>query len=63
MMREECGSPMAAMVEITAVPSQHLAVSETLSRRPQMSSWRNWSRMMWQSVVDRAIRILTSGPF
>ncbi|KAJ1353970.1 hypothetical protein KIN20_010757 [Parelaphostrongylus tenuis] len=22
-----------------------------------------WSRMMWQSVVDRAVRILASGPF
>ncbi|KAJ1353902.1 hypothetical protein KIN20_010678 [Parelaphostrongylus tenuis] len=23
----------------------------------------NWSRMMWQSVVNRAIRMLASGPF
>ncbi|KAJ1357253.1 hypothetical protein KIN20_015359 [Parelaphostrongylus tenuis] len=23
----------------------------------------NWSRMMWKSVIDRAIRMLASGPF
>ncbi|KAJ1370248.1 hypothetical protein KIN20_031938 [Parelaphostrongylus tenuis] len=23
----------------------------------------NWSRTMWQSVVNRAVRILASGPF
>ncbi|KAJ1370245.1 hypothetical protein KIN20_031935 [Parelaphostrongylus tenuis] len=23
----------------------------------------NWSRMMWQSVLNRAIRMLASGPF
>ncbi|KAJ1365254.1 hypothetical protein KIN20_025498 [Parelaphostrongylus tenuis] len=23
----------------------------------------NWSRMMWRSVVDRAVRMLASGPF
>ncbi|KAJ1369517.1 hypothetical protein KIN20_030995 [Parelaphostrongylus tenuis] len=23
----------------------------------------NWSRMMWQNVMDRAVRMLTSGPF
>ncbi|KAJ1367797.1 hypothetical protein KIN20_028790 [Parelaphostrongylus tenuis] len=23
----------------------------------------NWSRRMWQSVVDRAVRMLASGPF
>ncbi|KAJ1371106.1 hypothetical protein KIN20_032987 [Parelaphostrongylus tenuis] len=23
-------------------------------------SWRNWSRMMWQNVVDRAVRMVTT---
>ncbi|KAJ1368847.1 hypothetical protein KIN20_030191 [Parelaphostrongylus tenuis] len=23
----------------------------------------NWSRSMWQNVVDRALRLLRSGPF
>ncbi|KAJ1371062.1 hypothetical protein KIN20_032933 [Parelaphostrongylus tenuis] len=49
------------MVEITAVPIQHLTISGTLSTTYVIMA--SWSIMMWQSVVDRAIRILASGPF
>ncbi|KAJ1365870.1 hypothetical protein KIN20_026332 [Parelaphostrongylus tenuis] len=61
MMRGMCSAPAANMVEITAVPSQHLTISGTLSTTNVVMA--NWSRMMWQSVVDRAIRMLTSGSF
>ncbi|KAJ1347709.1 hypothetical protein KIN20_002841 [Parelaphostrongylus tenuis] len=30
--------------------------------RPRTSSWTNWSREMWQSVVNRAVRMLAIGP-
>ncbi|KAJ1359135.1 hypothetical protein KIN20_017786 [Parelaphostrongylus tenuis] len=33
------------------------------SRQPRTSSWQNWSRSMWQSVVNRAVRMLASSPF
>ncbi|KAJ1350891.1 hypothetical protein KIN20_006803 [Parelaphostrongylus tenuis] len=52
---------MAAMTMVEPIPVNHTSISGTLSTSNITMS--NWSRMMWQSVVDRAIRMLASGPF
>ncbi|KAJ1348027.1 hypothetical protein KIN20_020778 [Parelaphostrongylus tenuis] len=46
-----------------AVPinSEHLSLSGTLTTTNIIMA--NWSRTMWQNVVDRALRMLRSGPF
>ncbi|KAJ1368398.1 hypothetical protein KIN20_029522 [Parelaphostrongylus tenuis] len=49
------------MVEITAIPASHLTISGILSTTNIIMA--NWSRMMWQNVVDRAVRMLASDPF
>ncbi|KAJ1362680.1 hypothetical protein KIN20_022329 [Parelaphostrongylus tenuis] len=46
---------------IASVPDNHTSISGTLSTTNIVMA--NWSRMMWQSVLDRALRLLTSGPF
>ncbi|KAJ1355886.1 hypothetical protein KIN20_013452 [Parelaphostrongylus tenuis] len=45
---------------ITPVPSTHLTISGFLSTTNIILA--SWSRAMWQSVVNRAIRMLASGP-
>ncbi|KAJ1358836.1 hypothetical protein KIN20_017367 [Parelaphostrongylus tenuis] len=49
------------MVTVTAVNGTHLTISGTLSTTNIIMA--NWTRAMWQSVVDRAVRMLASGPF
>ncbi|KAJ1361509.1 hypothetical protein KIN20_020782 [Parelaphostrongylus tenuis] len=44
-----------------AINSEHLSLSETLTTTNIIMA--NWSRSMWQNVVDRALRMLRSGPF
>ncbi|KAJ1355616.1 hypothetical protein KIN20_013082 [Parelaphostrongylus tenuis] len=44
-----------------AVPANHTPISRTLSTTNIIMA--NWSRIMWQNVVDRAVRMLASGPF
>ncbi|KAJ1367402.1 hypothetical protein KIN20_028304 [Parelaphostrongylus tenuis] len=46
---------------ITPLPANHTSISRTLSTTNLIMA--AWSRMMWQSVVDRALRMLASGPF
>ncbi|KAJ1365136.1 hypothetical protein KIN20_025363 [Parelaphostrongylus tenuis] len=46
---------------ITPVPANHTSISGTLSTTNIVMA--SWSRMMWQSVVDRAVRMLASAPF
>ncbi|KAJ1374186.1 hypothetical protein KIN20_036811 [Parelaphostrongylus tenuis] len=58
--RGMCNAPNA-MVTITAINGTHLPISGTLSTTNVIMA--NWSRMMWQSVVDRAVRMLASAPF
>ncbi|KAJ1369219.1 hypothetical protein KIN20_030629 [Parelaphostrongylus tenuis] len=48
------------MVEISAINGTHLTIPGTLSTTNIIMA--DWSRMMWQSVVDRAIRMLALGP-
>ncbi|KAJ1366210.1 hypothetical protein KIN20_026810 [Parelaphostrongylus tenuis] len=44
-----------------AVPDRHKAISGTLSTTNTIMA--NWSRMMWQSVLNRALRMLAPDPF
>ncbi|KAJ1348026.1 hypothetical protein KIN20_003238 [Parelaphostrongylus tenuis] len=43
------------------IDSKHLSLSGTLTTTNLIMA--NWSRSMWQNVVDRALRMLRSGPF
>ncbi|KAJ1354733.1 hypothetical protein KIN20_011743 [Parelaphostrongylus tenuis] len=43
------------------INSEHLSLSRTLTTTNIIMA--NWSRSMWQNVVDRALRMLRSGPF
>ncbi|KAJ1368965.1 hypothetical protein KIN20_030331 [Parelaphostrongylus tenuis] len=43
------------------INSEHLSLSGTLTTTNIIMA--NWSRSMWQNIVDRALRILRSGPF
>ncbi|KAJ1365312.1 hypothetical protein KIN20_025575 [Parelaphostrongylus tenuis] len=53
--------PMDVNVQTTPVNGTFLTIPGTLSTTNIVMA--NWSRMMWQSVVDRAVRMLASGPF
>ncbi|KAJ1355457.1 hypothetical protein KIN20_012854 [Parelaphostrongylus tenuis] len=56
-----CNMPMGAMVEIKAINGAHLTISGNLSTTNVIMA--NWSKAMWQSVVNRAVQMLASGPF
>ncbi|KAJ1358844.1 hypothetical protein KIN20_017376 [Parelaphostrongylus tenuis] len=56
-----CNMPMNNMVTVTAINDTHLTISGTLSTTNIIMA--NWSRIMWQNVVNRAVRMLASGPF
>ncbi|KAJ1370243.1 hypothetical protein KIN20_031933 [Parelaphostrongylus tenuis] len=47
--------------EIAVIPAKHLSISGTLSTTNFIMA--NWSRSMWQNVMNRAFRMLASGPF
>ncbi|KAJ1372604.1 hypothetical protein KIN20_034796 [Parelaphostrongylus tenuis] len=53
--------PPAQDVMITPVPDPHLTISGSLSTTNIIMA--NWSKTMWQSAVNRAIRMLASVPF
>ncbi|KAJ1372891.1 hypothetical protein KIN20_035184 [Parelaphostrongylus tenuis] len=53
----ECNKDMAA----AAINSIHLTLSGTLTTRNNIMA--NWSRAMWQSVLNRAVRTLALGPY
>ncbi|KAJ1358845.1 hypothetical protein KIN20_017382 [Parelaphostrongylus tenuis] len=53
---EKCNMHMAPNVMITAIHGTHLTISGTFSTTNIIMA--NWSRAMWQSVVDRAVRVL-----
>ncbi|KAJ1361332.1 hypothetical protein KIN20_020548 [Parelaphostrongylus tenuis] len=55
---KECGSNM---VQLTAVPATHTSITGTLSTTNIIMA--NWSRAMWQNVMNRALRMLATGPF
>ncbi|VDM62439.1 unnamed protein product [Angiostrongylus costaricensis] len=43
------------------IPAMHLSISGSLTTTNVIMA--NWSREMWQGVVNRAVRMLASGPF
>ncbi|KAJ1363652.1 hypothetical protein KIN20_023567 [Parelaphostrongylus tenuis] len=47
-------------MNLEAIPSKHLSFSGTLTTTNIIMA--NWSRQMWQDVVNRAVRMLASGP-
>ncbi|KAJ1366303.1 hypothetical protein KIN20_026932 [Parelaphostrongylus tenuis] len=47
--------------KVTGVPGTHLSISGSLSTTNIIMA--NWSRTMWQDVVNRAVRMLAAGPF
>ncbi|KAJ1355635.1 hypothetical protein KIN20_013126 [Parelaphostrongylus tenuis] len=51
-----CTATDAGKVTVTSVPRDHLTISGTLSTTNIIMA--NWSKAMWQSVVNRAIRML-----
>ncbi|KAJ1360957.1 hypothetical protein KIN20_020093 [Parelaphostrongylus tenuis] len=53
-----CSNP--AMTDITPV-ANYTTISGTLTTTNTIMA--SWSRMMWQRVMDRAVRMLASGPF
>ncbi|KAJ1366115.1 hypothetical protein KIN20_026710 [Parelaphostrongylus tenuis] len=60
MRDRKCSEPQPNGPTIRPVPSQYLTISGTLMTSNIIMA--NWSRMMWQSVVNRAVRMLASGP-
>ncbi|KAJ1358814.1 hypothetical protein KIN20_017337 [Parelaphostrongylus tenuis] len=56
-----CATPAAPMM-IEAIPLNHTTISGTL--RTTNFIMANWSREMWQNVVNRAVRMmLAASPF
>ncbi|KAJ1348926.1 hypothetical protein KIN20_023966 [Parelaphostrongylus tenuis] len=56
-----CNVPPAAMVKVAPVSGALSAISGILSTAN--ITMANWSRSMWQSVVNRAVRVSALGPF
>ncbi|KAJ1369300.1 hypothetical protein KIN20_030722 [Parelaphostrongylus tenuis] len=48
-------------MDFTPIPPQHLSISGTLTTSNAIMA--TWSREMWQSVVNRVLRMITTGPF
>ncbi|KAJ1369118.1 hypothetical protein KIN20_030515 [Parelaphostrongylus tenuis] len=46
---------------IMPISADHSSIHGTLSTTNIIMA--NWSRTMWQNVVDSAVRMLASGPF
>ncbi|KAJ1357107.1 hypothetical protein KIN20_015157 [Parelaphostrongylus tenuis] len=59
MATQKCVDPGKAT--ITPVPMAHTSISETISTTSIIMA--NWQKAMWESVVNRAVRTLASGPF
>ncbi|KAJ1368804.1 hypothetical protein KIN20_030134 [Parelaphostrongylus tenuis] len=56
-----CSVPAHPDIRITPVSGPPSTISGTLSTTNTILA--NWPRAMWQSVVNRAVRVLVSGPF
>ncbi|KAJ1348020.1 hypothetical protein KIN20_003231 [Parelaphostrongylus tenuis] len=59
MLNNDCRFDMP--MKIKDVPAAHKSISGTL--RTTNIIMASWSRQMWQSVVNRAVRTLALGPF
>ncbi|KAJ1369338.1 hypothetical protein KIN20_030772 [Parelaphostrongylus tenuis] len=53
------GNNVMECMTVEAIPANHTSISGPLSTSNIILA--NWSRTMWQSVFNRAIRMLTSG--
>ncbi|KAJ1362294.1 hypothetical protein KIN20_021809 [Parelaphostrongylus tenuis] len=56
-----CMLPKDPMVTIASVSGPPLTISGSLSTTNFVMA--NWSRTMWQTVVNRAVRMLASDPY
>ncbi|KAJ1361399.1 hypothetical protein KIN20_020639 [Parelaphostrongylus tenuis] len=56
-----CKESDVQMVKKTPVPANVTSISGTLSTTNYIMA--NWSRTMWQSIFNRAARMLATGPF
>ncbi|KAJ1359193.1 hypothetical protein KIN20_017877 [Parelaphostrongylus tenuis] len=61
MMGQRKKCTMMLDATITPISAKHTSISGTFSTTNIIMA--TWSRMMWQNVVDRALRMLASGPF
>ncbi|KAJ1366439.1 hypothetical protein KIN20_027102 [Parelaphostrongylus tenuis] len=52
--------PMTGVL-LMPIPPQHLSISGTITTSNIVMA--SWNRVMWQSVVNRVLRMITSGPF
>ncbi|KAJ1365423.1 hypothetical protein KIN20_025715, partial [Parelaphostrongylus tenuis] len=52
---------MMCNTNVAVIPPQHLTIGGLISTTNIILA--NWSRTMWQSVLNRAVRTLASGPF
>ncbi|KAJ1362640.1 hypothetical protein KIN20_022262 [Parelaphostrongylus tenuis] len=52
---------LSMSMHFTPIPLQHLSISGTLTTYNLIIA--TWSRDMWQSVVNRVLQMITSGPF
>ncbi|KAJ1348648.1 hypothetical protein KIN20_003998 [Parelaphostrongylus tenuis] len=59
--RRTCMKAEVKEVTISSVNSKYLTIAGTLSTTNIIMS--NWSRAMWQNVVNRAVRLLALRPF
>ncbi|KAJ1354029.1 hypothetical protein KIN20_010830 [Parelaphostrongylus tenuis] len=60
-MNENMKPCMDPQAKIGPIPANHTSISGTLTTTNIIMA--NWSRMVWQSVLNRAIRMLALGPF
>ncbi|KAJ1360343.1 hypothetical protein KIN20_019287 [Parelaphostrongylus tenuis] len=58
---QKCETTVNGRVTVMSVSGAPLTISGTLSTTNIIMA--NWSNMMWQSVLNRALRTLASGPF
>ncbi|KAJ1350243.1 hypothetical protein KIN20_005988 [Parelaphostrongylus tenuis] len=56
-----CETTKAGEATVMPISGAHLTISGTLSTTNIIMA--NWSNMMWQNVLNRAVRMLASGPF
>ncbi|KAJ1363459.1 hypothetical protein KIN20_023332 [Parelaphostrongylus tenuis] len=52
---------MPSMVKISPVSAKYTSISGTLMTANFIMA--NWSRQMWQDIMNRAVRLLALGPF
>ncbi|KAJ1371953.1 hypothetical protein KIN20_034001 [Parelaphostrongylus tenuis] len=47
--------------KLATIPPKHFSISGSFTTTNIIMA--NWSRMMWQNIVNRAVRMLASGSF